>query len=236
MSGLSKYETVERCLTLCNPSRHGRHEQDTKCGTYYTSVCTCVHAVSSRMEYVDKGRYGELKAPSNLIRDIRLTTHRLMDVFETDQSIGTMVLCGIHEHAILAFYVSSCIQTLLACKHWQTCSYPVVLCVTFGLPKYWHARPCAFEHWKIVMLDDWYVLSPFTIHLHTSPNTFWIGDVSHLAFVYHTVLSLFACAPSTRDIVHYASEWSKCKPRAPRAYICHDEPFEILIDPSSSTL
>lgn len=236
MSRLSKYETVERCLRLCNPSRHGRHEPVTTDGTYFTSVHTS-HPVSSRMDYVDNGRYGELKAPSSLLRDIRATTHRLMDVLACDPSIESIVICGFHEHAVLAYYVASCIQTLVACQNWQKCSYPGVLCVTFGLPKYWHASPSAFEHWKVVMLDDWYVLSPFTINLRASPNTFWIGDVSHIAYVCHTLMSLFACVHSTRDIVHYAHEWSRCKHGLAQACICNEEDsFDILVDPSSPTL
>ncbi len=85
--------------------------------------------VSTKMDYVDHGRYGNHKAPSNMVKAIRITTDRLMDVFENEHGINSMVISGIHEHAILAYYISTCMQTLQACKHWQTCSYPGILCV-----------------------------------------------------------------------------------------------------------
>jgi hypothetical protein len=251
MRRLSEYETVETCLQLCSQSRNGRNETLTKDGTYYTSLneyCLSDHidyngstmsecSVSTKMDYVDHGRYGSLKAPSNMVKAIRLTTHRLMDVFENEHGINSMVISGIHEHAILAYYVSTCMQTLLACKHWQTCSYPGILCVSFGLPKYWHNRHCVFEHLKVVMLDDWFVLSPFTINLRTSRSTFWIGEVSKLAYVCNTMMSMFSCVHSMRDIVHYSHEWSKCKPVLTGVYVCNDdENYDILVDPSSSTL
>lgn len=233
MKQVSKYETVATCLKLCSQSR--QYVQTN--GRYHTSVKTCAQTISTHMEYVDKARYGELKAPSNLIREIRLATYTLMEVCEHDPSIDSIVICGIHEHAIMAYYVSSCIQTLIACKNWQTCSYPGVLCITFGLPKFWHALHCSFEHWKVVMMDDWYVLSPFVINIRPSANTFWIGEVSQFAHVFHTLMSIFGCHHSTRSIFHYESEWSKCRPSHTCAYKCtEDDAFDILIDPSSPTL
>jgi hypothetical protein len=228
----SKYETVDTCLRLGCQSRNQCVQKE---GTFYTSVNARVHSISARMDYVDKGRYGELKAPSNIINDIRAATHALMNVLEHDQSIDSLVIFGIHEHAILAYYVSSCTQTLIACKHWKTCAYPGVLCITFGLPKLWHTVHCAFEHWKVVMLDDGYVISPFSINLRTSPNTFWIGEVSPLYLVLNTVMSIFACPHSPRNIVHYAHAWSRRKPGLTHTYE-RDATFDILIDPSSSTL
>jgi len=233
MTQLSKYETVATCLKLCSQTRpdvqHNRR--------YYTAVKTCAPSISSHMEFVDKARYGELKAPSNLIREIRQATYSIMEVCDHDPSIDSIVICGMHAHAIVAYYVASCIQTLVACKNWQSCAYPGVLCITFGLPRYWHALNCAFEHWKIVMVDDWYVLSPFVINIRPSANTFWLGEVSQLTYVIHTVMSLFGCHQKTRNIIHYEAAWSQFRPGHTNAYTCtEDEAFDILIDPSSPTL
>ena len=149
-------------------------------------------------------RYGtSVKAPQRLIADVHRTIADLVGRWTNDPSIQRIVLCGVHRHAIVACCAAVCVQRIMACSHLHEPPRHDVHCITFGLPLYYANPTYGLEHTQIVMHDDWYVLTPFTIVIASIPGLCWIGTDDVVGYVCNKIESLFRTVPSRRTIRDY---------------------------------
>jgi hypothetical protein len=210
LASLVAIDRVEMCMRLCH-----RAQQTQQPHTYLEPTTSLLfHAVYSgavesdpddAIRPVHEVRYGpHVRAPERLMGCIRHTIGHVVDQRTARPDIRGVVLCGFHSGAIVAYCASVCVQRILACHDLLATDLPLVHCVTFGLPLF-YAQPAhgIAEPTHVMMHDDWYVLTPFTLVLKPVPGLCWLGDEDLVSYVCNKIESLFRTVRSQRTMRDY---------------------------------
>ena len=212
LTSLVTIDRVDICTKLCAIANQTLETQiyiePTSMLMFYavhTKALECDH--EDAIIAVHDARYGpSVRAPERLIDPINHAIGRVIELHKTNYAISGVVMCGFHQSAIVAYCTSVCVQRILACSNLHATQLPAVYCVTFGMPLY-YANPthCMTECSHIIMQDDWYVLTPFTILLKPVSGLCWIGTEDIVSYVCNKIESMFQTVRSKRTMRDYVN-------------------------------
>lgn len=212
LASLVAIDRVEICTKLCTVAQQTCRSQiyiePTTSMMFYAVYSSAVESSDDdAIVPVHAVRYGHhVRAPRRLMGGIEQTIRSVIEQQATQPSIRTVVLCGFHPGAIVAYCASVCVQRILACQDLQATDLPRVHCVTFGLPLFYaHPTHGIAEHTHVIMHDDWYVLTPFTIVLTPVPGLCWIGAEDLVSYACNKIESLFRTVRSLRTMRDYTN-------------------------------
>ena len=210
LTSLGTIDTVDLCMQLCTVAhqtqKNQTHVDPTTSRLLYAVYSQNMEDDANCIIPIHEARYGTaVKAPENLIEHINQTTCSVLE-HAIDPTIHGIVLCGFHQSAIVAYCTSICAQRILACSNIHATKFQDFHCVTFGLPLY-YADPShgITKHTQIIMQDDWYVMTPFTIVIRQVPGLLWIGTEDLVTYVFNKIESIFRPVRSSRTMRDYAN-------------------------------
>jgi hypothetical protein len=172
---------------------------------FYAVYSPAVECDNDAILPVHEVRYGStVRAPARLMGVINQTICSVLAQTTTHPDLTGVVLCGFHAGAVVAYCTSVCVQRIIACNNLHASQLLDMHCVTFGLPLYYvHPTHSLTDQTHLVMHDDWFVLTPFTIVLQPVPGLCWIGTEDLVGYVCTKIESLFRTVRSQRTMRDY---------------------------------
>jgi hypothetical protein len=220
LTSLVAIDRVDLCAKLCFLAQKKQETQiyiePTTMLLFYAVHTDTVHTDTVHTDAVESdhnetivpvhdARFGPtVRAPESLIDPINRAIGAVIEQRKAHATIRGVVLCGFHQSAIVAYCTSVCVQRILACCNLHATDLPDVFCVTFGLPLYYtHPTHCLADCSHIIMHDDWYVLTPFTLVVKPVPGLCWVGSEDLVSYVCNKIESLFHAVRSQRTMRDY---------------------------------
>ena len=211
LTSLVAVDRVDMCAKLCSLAQKMQKPQiyfePTSKALFYAAYSRDVDCEHDAIVAVHDVRYGpNVCAPSKLVGVIEQSICSVIEQMDARPTIDGVVLCGFHQSAIVAHCTSVCVQRIIACNNLNATQLPNIHCVTFGLPLYYiHPARGTSEHTHVMMNDDWYVLTPFTIVVTPVHGLLWIGTEDLVSYVCNKIESLFRTVRSKRTMCDYTN-------------------------------